>query len=172
MFIFLKHLGLILNILIWEDCKTFTKIVISRTPSRSSHRRCSVKKIFIKIYKISWENTCVGVVFFKNFIKKRLQHRCFPMKFAKFFRISILKNICERQLLLFLRFTKLNHNVFLWLLWRHRFLYNNNKYSKLVLPLLTSEKFRIKTAFKHLNFGCLGYPAPGPNRILTSLNWT
>ena len=27
-----------------------------------------------------------------NFIKKRLQHRCFPMKFA---RTPILKNICE-----------------------------------------------------------------------------
>ena len=104
---------------------------------------------------------------FLNFIKKRLQHRYFPMKFAKFFRISILKNICERQLLLLLRFTKLYHYVFLWLLWRHRFLYNNNKYSKLVLPLLTSKKFRIKTALKHLNFGCLGYPAPGPHRILT-----
>ena len=27
-----------------------------------------------------------------NFIKKRLQHRCFPVKFAKFPRIFILKN--------------------------------------------------------------------------------
>ena len=36
-----------------------------------------------------------------NFIKKILQHWSFPMKFfAKFLRTSILKNICERLLLL------------------------------------------------------------------------
>ena len=34
-----------------------------------------------------------------NFIKKRLQHRCFPIKFAKFLRTPILKNICERLFL-------------------------------------------------------------------------
>ena len=33
------------------------------------------------------------------FIKKRLQLRCFPVKFAKFLRTPILKNICERLLL-------------------------------------------------------------------------
>ena len=46
---------------------------------RSSHRRCSVKKGFIK-----------------DFIKKRLQHWCFPVKFAKFLRTSILKNNFEK----------------------------------------------------------------------------
>ena len=34
-----------------------------------------------------------------NFIKKRLQHRYFPVIIAKFLRIPILKNICERLLL-------------------------------------------------------------------------
>ena len=34
-----------------------------------------------------------------NFIKKRLQHGCFPVKFAKFLRAPILKNIYERLLL-------------------------------------------------------------------------
>ena len=34
-----------------------------------------------------------------NFIKKRLQHRCFPVKFAKFLRTAILKNICKQLLL-------------------------------------------------------------------------
>ena len=29
-----------------------------------------------------------------NFIKKRLQHRCFPVNTAKFLRAPILKNIC------------------------------------------------------------------------------
>ena len=34
-----------------------------------------------------------------NFIKKRLQHRCFLVKFAKFLRTPISKNIYERLLL-------------------------------------------------------------------------
>ena len=34
-----------------------------------------------------------------NFIEKRLPHKCFPVKFAKFLRTSILKNICGRVLL-------------------------------------------------------------------------
>ena len=36
---------------------------------------------------------------FINFIKKRLQHRCFPVKFAKYLRTPILKNIFEWLLL-------------------------------------------------------------------------
>ena len=59
--IFLKHLWLIPNILKWQDCKIFTKVVPSQTPSRSSHRRCSVKRVFLKICEISQENICVGV---------------------------------------------------------------------------------------------------------------
>ena len=34
-----------------------------------------------------------------NFIKKRLQLRCFPLNIAKFLRTPFLKNICERLLL-------------------------------------------------------------------------
>ena len=30
------------------------------------------------------------------FIKKRLQHRCFPVSIAKFLRTPILKNICKQ----------------------------------------------------------------------------
>ena len=37
-----------------------------------------------------------------NFIKKRLQHRCFPVNFAKFSGRPNLKNICERLILVFL----------------------------------------------------------------------
>ena len=107
MCIFLKHLWLISNILKWQDCKTFIKLVPSQTPSRTSQRKCSVKKIFLKIYKISRENACVGVCFL-NFIKKRLQHRCFLVKFAKFLRTPNLKNIYKRLPLPFLGFRKLN----------------------------------------------------------------
>ena len=34
-----------------------------------------------------------------NFIKKRLQYRCFPVNIAKFLRVPIMKNISERLLL-------------------------------------------------------------------------
>ena len=34
-----------------------------------------------------------------NFIRKRLQHSCFPVNIAKILRTHILKNICERLLL-------------------------------------------------------------------------
>ena len=38
--------------------------------------------------------------FFKrDFIKKRLLSRCFPLKFVKFLKTSVLKNICEGLLL-------------------------------------------------------------------------
>ena len=59
------------------------------------------KKVILKILEISQENTCVGVFLIKsvkNFVKKRLQHSCSPVKFAKFLRTPILKNKCERLL--------------------------------------------------------------------------
>ena len=68
----------------------------------SSHWRCSVEQVFLNFFQNSQENTCVGVSlvkFVKNFIKKRLQHRCFPAKFAKFLRRNFWKNIYERLLL-------------------------------------------------------------------------
>ena len=49
------------------------------------------KKVLLKILKKSQENTCTRVSFlvkfqFKDckFVKKRLQHRCFPVQYAKF----------------------------------------------------------------------------------------
>ena len=58
--IFLKHLWLIPNMLKWQDCKIFTNLDPSQAPSRSSHQRCSVKKVF---WEISQGNTWVGVSF-------------------------------------------------------------------------------------------------------------
>ena len=46
------------------------------------------------------------------FIKLRLQHRCcFPVKFVKFLKTPILKNICERlfYIMMFLMFMLLHH---------------------------------------------------------------
>ena len=36
-----------------------------------------------------------------KFIEKKLQHRCFPLIFAKFLGIPIFKKICEQLLLFF-----------------------------------------------------------------------
>ena len=70
--------------------------------NRSSHRRYSVKKGVLKNFAnftgkhLCWSffNNSAGL----NFTKNRLQHRCFPVKFAKFFRASILKS--DERLLL------------------------------------------------------------------------
>ena len=43
-----------------------------------------------------------------NFIKKRLQHRFFPVNIAKFLRTPVLENICER---LFERFSTWASNI-------------------------------------------------------------
>ena len=68
---------------------------------RSSHWRCSVKKGLLKNLANFTGKHLFGVSFNKvpanqayNFTKIRLQHRCFPVKFSKFLRKPILKNIC------------------------------------------------------------------------------
>ena len=73
---------------------------------RSSHQRCFVEKGVLKNFvNFTAKHLCLSLFSIKlktlagNFIKKRLQYRCFPMKFAKILRTPILKNICERLLL-------------------------------------------------------------------------
>ena len=61
---------------------TYIRFDFSKTLVRGNHRRCSVKTGF---------QAC-------NFIKTRLQHRCLPVKFGKFSRTPILRNIRERLL--------------------------------------------------------------------------
>ena len=46
-------------------------------------RRCSVEKVLLEISQNSRENAC-GTA---SLLKKRLWHRCFPVKFVKFLRI-------------------------------------------------------------------------------------
>ena len=76
----------------------------SSTIFRSSHWRCSIKKAILKHFVIfTGKHLCWGLFFDKdaghqacNFIKKRLQHRCFLANIRKFIRRAILKNICKR----------------------------------------------------------------------------
>ena len=86
---------------------------------KTSHRRCSVKKVLLKILPISHKtpvleaflkkdsNTCIFPVRFlriiKNLLKIRLWHRCFPVSFAKFLRAPFVTEHL-RWLLLLLHF--------------------------------------------------------------------
>ena len=55
--------------------------------------------MFLKISQYLQYNTCAGVSGV-NFIKKRLQHKCFPVNITEFSKTPISKNICEWLLLL------------------------------------------------------------------------
>ena len=61
------------------------------------------KKMSLKISQNSQENTCVGVSFLKscrpercNFVKRRLQHRCLPVNFAKNFNNLFCRTSANR----------------------------------------------------------------------------
>ena len=60
--------------------------LVSRWHSRCYHK---IKPVLESLF-----NKVAGLKAW-NFIKNRLQHSCFPVKFAKFLRTPILKNICE-----------------------------------------------------------------------------
>ena len=51
---------------------------------RTVTHSCSVKKVFLKIFKNSQKNTYARVSFLIKFIKKRLWKRCFPVNSVKF----------------------------------------------------------------------------------------
>ena len=76
----------------------------SSTIFRSSHRRCSVKKVFSNILWYSQENTCVGASLLINLqlispvaLLKRDSNTDFLVDLGQFLRTPILKNICEGQ---------------------------------------------------------------------------
>ena len=64
-------------------------------PLEAAVCRRSLKKAFLKISLSSQENTCAGDSFLIKFqaepatsLKKRFQHKCFPVNFVKFLRSS------------------------------------------------------------------------------------
>ena len=62
--------------------------------------RRSIKKMFLKTYQNTQENTYTGVFFDKlQALKEDLQHRCFPVNFAKLLRAPFLQNASEQMLL-------------------------------------------------------------------------
>ena len=76
----------------------------SPTIFRSSHCSHSIKKAILKDFvRFTGKHLCWSLFFNKlaghkpcNFIKKKLQHRCFLANIDKFGRSPILKNICEQ----------------------------------------------------------------------------
>ena len=73
-------------------------------------QKCSVRKMFLEISQNSKENTCAIVSFLiklqasglkpATLLKKRLWHRSFPAKFAKFLRTPFLAEHLEWLLLI------------------------------------------------------------------------
>ena len=74
------------------------KVLAMLDKIRSSHQRCSVKQGVLKNFANFTEKYLCWSLSLRpaTLLKKRLQHRCFPMKFAKILRTPVLKNICER----------------------------------------------------------------------------
>ena len=81
--------------------------VMAPSINRSSHRRCSVRKVVLRNFaKFTGKYMYHSLSFNKvsgprpaTLIKKRLWHRCFPVNFAKFFRTTFLQNTSGRLLL-------------------------------------------------------------------------
>ena len=79
---------------------------------RSSHQRCSIKIGALKNFtKFTGKRLCQGLFFNKvagqspaTLLKKRLWHRCFPVKFAKFLRTPFLQNTYRDCFCIFLRY--------------------------------------------------------------------
>ena len=55
----------------------------------STHRSSFMKNVDLKNFA-----KFTGILQACNFIKNRLQHRCFPLNIAKFLRTPVSKNIC------------------------------------------------------------------------------
>ena len=75
---------------------------------RSSHLRCSLKKVLLEISQNSLENTCARDSLLIKLharpaalLKKSLWYRCLLVNFAKFLRTPFLQNTSGRLLLLF-----------------------------------------------------------------------
>ena len=78
----------------------------SQKQSRSSHRRCYLRKGFLRNFaKFTGKHLCQSLFFNKvaglrpaTVLKKRLWHTCFLVNFAKFLRTSFLRNTSGRLL--------------------------------------------------------------------------
>ena len=77
--------------------------ILSRTRTCRDYAEASnggvpLKKAVLK--NLARKAPVLELLFTNLFIRKRRKYRCFPMNIAKFLTTPILKNICERQLLI------------------------------------------------------------------------
>ena len=81
--------------MLWKPyAKPYGSLMEALVESKSTNRRCSLKKGVLKYFaKFPRKTPVLESLFNKiaglaacNFIKKTLQHRCFPVKLAKFLR--------------------------------------------------------------------------------------
>ena len=67
-----------------------SELILIVSPIRSSHPRRSVRKIYLRNFaKFTGKHLC---------LKRKFWHRCFPVNFAKFLKISFLWNTSWRLL--------------------------------------------------------------------------
>ena len=97
-----------------EPCKTSKRLMAN---FKSSHERCSIKKGVLSS-KFTGKHLCQSLFLNKvaglrlpaTLLKKRLQHNCLPVNFAKFPRTPFLQDISGRLLLQFPnKFLKFNN---------------------------------------------------------------
>ena len=93
------------------------KLYVSQTKKLSQFQKQPPDALYRKICSSEFRNihrktpvlesSFIRLAGFKtrNFLKKRLQHRCFPVDIGKFLRTLILLKICEQLLLQFLLLT-------------------------------------------------------------------
>ena len=72
-------------------------------------QHCNVYKLQQKVLHDISRSSCLEVFWSKAAPALRLQYRCFPVNFAKFFGARILKNIYERLLLHLKYYTPANN---------------------------------------------------------------
>ena len=90
-FVTLRHSGL-------KDSLSLVKILFPPLLIEAATRGVLYKKVFLEISQNSQKNTCARVSP-ATLLKKRPQHRCFPVNFAKFLRTPFSQNTSGRLLL-------------------------------------------------------------------------
>ena len=90
-------------------CQLFERFHKSQLISsfRSSHQRCSIRKDVLKNFKkFTGKLLCQSLFYNKvaglrpaALLKKRLWHKCFPVNFGKYLRVSFLQDTFGRLLL-------------------------------------------------------------------------
>ena len=96
---------------------------------RRSHRTYSGKKCVLKNFaNFTGKYLCWSLVLKDTpTLLKRFQPRCFPLKLAKFLRIPILKNICERLIL-----SKRRNFYWTYLTWFAKHVKPSNRHTPLI----------------------------------------